>query len=97
MLTGKQKRFLRKQAHGLKPVFQIGKAGITDNLVKQTADALEARELIKINMLQNCMEDKHDASDSLAEGAGADVVQVIGNTIVLYRESSENKTIELPS
>ncbi|MFZ4451953.1 ribosome assembly RNA-binding protein YhbY [Salibacterium aidingense] len=97
MLTGKQKRFLRKKAHSLKPVFQIGKAGVTDNLIKQTADALEARELIKINILQNSMEDKHSAAETLAAEADASVVQIIGNTIILYKESSENKTIELPS
>ncbi|WP_240376659.1 ribosome assembly RNA-binding protein YhbY [Bacillus piscicola] len=96
MLTGKQKRFLRKKAHTIKPVFQIGKAGVTANLIKQTADALEARELIKINMLQNCLEDKNEAAAELAAGASADIVQVIGSTIILYRESEENKQIELP-
>ncbi|SFE28320.1 ribosome assembly RNA-binding protein YhbY [Alteribacillus iranensis] len=97
MLTGKQKRYLRKKAHHLKPVFQIGKAGVNDNLIKQTLDALEARELIKLNVLQNCAEDKHFVAEAIAEGAKADIVQIIGSTIILYKESTENKRIELPN
>ncbi|CAM3794091.1 ribosome assembly RNA-binding protein YhbY [Alkalicoccus chagannorensis] len=95
-LTGKQKRFLRREAHSLKPVFQVGKAGVNDNLIKQTADALEARELIKVNILQNNMEDKHQTAEQIARGAQAEVVQVIGNTMIFYKESKENKSIELP-
>lgn len=97
MLTGKQKRFLRKKAHSLKPVFQVGKAGVNENLIKQTVDALEAREMIKLNILQNCGEDKHMVAEELAAGARAEIVQIIGNIIVLYKESSENKRIELPN
>ena len=97
MLTGKQKRYLRKKAHHLKPVFQIGKAGVNDNLIKQTIDALEARELIKLNVLQNCAEDKNFVAEAIAEGAKADIVQIIGSTIILYKESTENKRIELPN
>ncbi|RSL31548.1 ribosome assembly RNA-binding protein YhbY [Salibacterium salarium] len=97
MLTGKQKRFLRSEAHSMRPIFQIGKSGVSENLIKQTADALEARELIKLNILQNCMDDKKSVADDLSSGAKAEVVQIIGNTIVLYKESIENKTIELPS
>ncbi|MCE7794177.1 ribosome assembly RNA-binding protein YhbY [Salipaludibacillus sp. CUR1] len=96
MLTGKQKRFLRSEAHHLKPIFQVGKAGVNPNLIKQVDDALEARELIKVSILQNCAEDKDDAAREIASGAKADVVQVIGNTIILYKESEENKKIELP-
>ncbi|MFC4738188.1 ribosome assembly RNA-binding protein YhbY [Bacillus daqingensis] len=96
MLTGKQKRFLRKEAHHLKPVFQVGKGGVSANLVKQTEEALEARELIKLNILQNNAEDKEDTARQIAEGAGADIVQIIGNTIILYKESKESKQITLP-
>ncbi|MFB4164852.1 ribosome assembly RNA-binding protein YhbY [Alteribacillus sp. JSM 102045] len=96
MLKGKQKRYLRSKAHSLKPVFQVGKAGVNENLLKQTLDALEARELIKINILQNCFEDKYSVAEELSQGADAEVVQIIGNTIVLYKESVENKKIELP-
>ncbi|AZV44470.1 MULTISPECIES: ribosome assembly RNA-binding protein YhbY [Peribacillus] len=96
MLTGKQKRFLRSKAHHLNPIFQVGKGGVNDNLIKQIGEALEARELIKVSVLQNCEEDRHDVSASLAKGARAELVQVIGNTIVLYKESRENKQIQLP-
>ncbi|MCL6587087.1 MAG: ribosome assembly RNA-binding protein YhbY [Anoxybacillus sp.] len=96
MLTGKQKRFLRAMAHHLKPIFQVGKGGVNANMVKQIADALEARELIKVSVLQNCEEAREVVAEQLAKGAGAELVQTIGNTIVLYKESKENKQIVLP-
>ncbi|WP_280768533.1 ribosome assembly RNA-binding protein YhbY [Salipaludibacillus daqingensis] len=97
MLTGKQKRFLRGEAHHIKPIFQVGKAGVNENLIKQVAEALEARELIKVSILQNCEEEKHEVAKSIAIGAKSEVVQIIGSTIIFYKESSENKKIDLPS
>jgi RNA-binding protein len=96
MLTGKQKRFLRSKAHHLNPIFQVGKGGVNENLIKQVDDALEARELLKISVLQNCEEDRDTVAETLSKGAGADLVQVIGNTIILYKESKENKQLILP-
>ncbi|UOE95621.1 ribosome assembly RNA-binding protein YhbY [Alkalihalobacillus sp. LMS39] len=96
MLTGKQKRFLRAKAHHLQPIFQVGKGGVNENMIKQIEEALEARELLKISVLQNCDEDKDEIAEMLKVGAKAELVQVIGNTIVLYKESRENKAIELP-
>ncbi|MBV7318113.1 ribosome assembly RNA-binding protein YhbY [Bacillus halotolerans] len=96
MLTGKQKRFLRSKAHHLSPIFQVGKGGVNDNMIKQISEALEARELIKISVLQNCEDDKNDVAEVLVKGSRAQLVQTIGNTIVLYKESKENKQIELP-
>ncbi|MCZ0756615.1 ribosome assembly RNA-binding protein YhbY [Anoxybacillus sp. J5B_2022] len=96
MLTGKQKRFLRAAAHHLKPIFQVGKGGVNENMVKQIVDALEARELIKVSVLQNCEDDRETVAEQLTAGAGAELVQTIGNTIVLYKESKENKQIILP-
>ena len=96
MLTGKQKRFLRSLAHHLTPIFQVGKGGVNDNMIKQIADALEARELIKVSVLKNCEEEKEVVAEQLAEGAGAEVVQLVGHTIVLYKESREHKQIVLP-
>ncbi|MBO8156010.1 MAG: ribosome assembly RNA-binding protein YhbY [Bacillaceae bacterium] len=96
MLTGKQKRFLRSMAHHLTPIFQVGKAGVNENMVNQIEEALEKRELIKVSILQNCFEDKGEIAQEIADGAGCEIVQIIGNTIVLYKESKENKTIELP-
>ncbi|MDF0728564.1 ribosome assembly RNA-binding protein YhbY [Cytobacillus sp. S13-E01] len=96
MLTGKQKRYLRAKAHHLDPIFQVGKGGVTENMVKQIDIALEARELIKVSVLQNCEEDKDNVAGRLSKGAKAELVQVIGNTIVLYKESKENKQLQLP-
>lgn len=95
-LTGKQKRHLRSLAHHLNPIFQVGKGGVNLNMTKQIADALEARELLKVQILQNALEDKEEIAQQLVEGTGAELVQIIGNVIVLYKESRENKEIELP-
>lgn len=97
MLTGKQKRYLRKEAHHLKPVFQVGKQGVNDNLIHQVHEYLEKNELMKVSILQNCSEDKKTVSKQLEQAAEATVVQIIGNNIVLYKPSAENKTIELPN
>jgi RNA-binding protein len=96
MLTGKQKRFLRSKAHHLNPIFQVGKGGVNENMITQITDVLEARELIKVSVLQNCDEDKDVVAEQLAKGAQAELVQIIGSTIVLYKESRENKQIQLP-
>ncbi|WP_153733011.1 ribosome assembly RNA-binding protein YhbY [Sporosarcina obsidiansis] len=96
MLTGKQKRFLRSEAHHLQPLFQIGKSGLTEAILAQIDEALEARELLKVSILQNCEEDKTEIAERIGAFKGIEVVQVIGNTIVLYRESKEKKRIELP-
>lgn len=96
MLTGKQKRFLRSKAHHIKPIFQVGKMGVNDNMIEQINDALEKRELLKVSILQNCFEEKDDVAKQLAEGTEAEIVQIIGNNIILYKESVDNKKIELP-
>ena len=96
MLTGKQKRFLRSKAHHLKPIFQVGKIGVNENMIVQVNEALEKRELIKVSILQNCMDDKEMVAQELQAGTNSEIVQIIGNNIVLYKESEENKQIELP-
>ncbi|MFC7372704.1 ribosome assembly RNA-binding protein YhbY [Fictibacillus iocasae] len=96
MLTGKQKRYLRSEAHHLTPIFQVGKGGVNDNLIKQISEALEVRELIKVSVLQNCEQDKDEVAELLSKGAKAELVQVIGSTIVLYKESVNQKKISLP-
>ncbi|MDR7072827.1 ribosome assembly RNA-binding protein YhbY [Fictibacillus barbaricus] len=96
MLTGKQKRFLRSKAHHIHPIFQVGKGGVNENMVKQVDEALEARELIKVSVLQNCEDDKQTVADELSNGTKAELVQVIGSTIVLYKESINQKRIQLP-
>ncbi|WP_026584558.1 ribosome assembly RNA-binding protein YhbY [Bacillus sp. J33] len=96
MLTGKQKRFLRSKAHHLNPIFQVGKGGVNENMIKQVGEALEARELLKVTVLQNCEEDRDTVAEQLEKGTKSELVQIIGNIIVLYKESKENKQIDLP-
>lgn len=98
MLTNKQQRFLQKKAHHLKPIFQIGKSGLHETMKKEIYGALETRELIKVSLLQNTEEDARDAGRQLAASAHAELVQVIGSTLILYKESQdkENRQIELP-
>ncbi|MUV39566.1 putative RNA-binding protein YqeI [Lentibacillus sp. JNUCC-1] len=96
MLTGKQKRYLRSHANQIKPIFQVGKTGVNDNMLTQISEALEKRELLKVSVLNNCLEDKDVVAEQLSKGTGAEIVQIIGNNIVLYKESKENKQLELP-
>lgn len=95
MLTGKQKRFLRAMGHSLNPVITIGKGEISDALVKETTEALEHHELVKVKILESCLLDRHEAADELAAACSADVAQVIGRTFLLYRPAKEPR-IELP-
>ncbi|MBC1484488.1 ribosome assembly RNA-binding protein YhbY [Listeria sp. FSL L7-1485] len=96
MLTATQKRFLRKEAHSIQPIFQVGKGSVSPNLIVQVKEALEARELIKISILQNCDEDKQTIAEKISSRAGADIVQVIGRTIILYKTSVNKQQIKLP-
>lgn len=91
MLTGKQRAMLRKEANGLPALYQIGKDGVTDNILKQFDDALEANELIKVHILENSLLDVRPTCDLVAEKLGADGVQCIGSKFVLYRKSKENQ------
>lgn len=75
------------------PIFQVGKGGISDNLIKQFDDALEARELVKASVLRNSEASAREIAEEIAEEVGADVVQVIGNRFVLYRESEKHKEV----
>ncbi len=95
MITSKQRAYLRSLSVDLQTITQIGKGGISENLIKTVDDALEARELIKLSVLENSEETARSAADSIAEATGADVVAVLGRKIVLYRESKKHKKIEL--
>ena len=96
MLTGKQKRFLRSEAHHVDPIFQVGKGGVNEAMIVQISEALEKRELVKISILQNNEDDKNEVAEKLAKGSKAELVQLIGHTVVLYKQSVNNKRIELP-
>jgi RNA-binding protein len=91
--TGKQKRHLRGLGHALKPVVQIGQQGIDRRVIAATVNALSTHELIKVKLLDSCVADRHEAAEELAAKTGAEVVQVLGRTILLYRPTVENPQI----
>ncbi len=93
MLTSKQRATLRAMANPIDTIFQVGKGGVNDQMCKSIADALEARELIKLKVLDNSDYTAKEAANEIAEAVGADVVSVVGKKFVLYKESKENKTI----
>ena len=96
-MTSKQRAYLKSLAMNLTPIFQIGKASLTPENTAAIAEALEARELIKISVLQNCMDDPNELAQIVSERTHSQVVQVIGKKIVLYKEGKDNKKkIELP-
>lgn len=96
MLTGKQRAYLKSMANKMDPLFQIGKNGVTENFVEQLKEALETRELIKIKVLNNSMLEADEVVKELCQRAEAEFVQSIGNKVVIYKESEENKQINLP-
>ncbi|UFS70485.1 ribosome assembly RNA-binding protein YhbY [Geomonas sp. RF6] len=95
MLTGKQRRYLRGIGHGLKPVITVGKGEISEAVLRETNEALESHELIKVKILESCMLDRHEVAESLSSECSADVAQVLGRTILLYRAAKEPR-MELP-
>ncbi|MBO0471691.1 ribosome assembly RNA-binding protein YhbY [Enterococcus sp. DIV0242_7C1] len=90
-LRGKQKRYLRSQAHHLQPIFQIGKGGLNSAMVVQINEALEKRELIKVTLLQNTDEIAEEVAESLKTEIHCDIVQIIGRVLVLFKPSSKEK------
>lgn len=96
MITSKQRAYLRALANDLPAIMQIGKGGLTDNMLKTFSDALEAKELIKLHVLENCGAAPKDVLAALAEALGAEPVAATGKKIVLYRASEKKPVIELP-
>jgi len=96
LLTGKQRSYLKGLANTIKPITQIGKGGITESFISQLDDALEARELVKINILENNVLEAKQAANEAAKLTDSEFVQAIGNKFVLYRKSKENPKIQLP-
>lgn len=87
MFTSKQRSNLRGMAQTIQPITQIGKSGIGENLIRSLSDALEARELIKVSVLNNIDEEALDLAEELAQKLNAEIVEVKGKKIVLYRKS----------
>ena len=90
-MTSKQRAYLKGLAMTMDPIFQIGKSSLTPELTAAVAEALEARELIKLNILKNGVDDGNELAAVLAERTHAQVVQVIGKKIVLYKEAKDEK------
>lgn len=95
MLTSKQRAMLRSLASNMDVIMQVGKSGVTEPMVKTVSDALEARELIKMRVLENSGEAVRDVAEQLAAATESEVVAVIGKCLILYRESETKKKIEL--
>ena len=91
MITSKQRAYLRSLANKVPSIFQIGKEGISDNLINQLSDALNAREIIKIHVLENCELTPREACDEVSKLLSAEPVQVIGSKFVIYRQSENEK------
>ncbi|MBO5913561.1 MAG: ribosome assembly RNA-binding protein YhbY [Clostridia bacterium] len=95
MLNSRQRAQLRGMANSYQSIFQIGKAGVGEQLIRQVNDALEARELIKLTVLETSPVKARECADTVAEATNSDVVQVIGSKFILYKQSKENKQIVL--
>ena len=96
MLSSKQRAFLRSVANTMDPIMQVGKGGVGEELITSVDNALEARELIKMSVLDTAPVSAREAADELEAATGADVVAVVGRRFVLYRPSKKKKKIELP-
>lgn len=97
MITSKQRAYLRSMANDLTAIMQIGKNGLNENLLKTVSDALEARELIKLCVLENSGEEPKAVLNELCDALGAEPVGATGRKIILYRRSENKPTIELPT
>ena len=95
MLTSKQRAYLRGLANGLDPILHMGKGGLSDAMIRQADDALTARELIKLTVLETAPETPREMAATLAEATGAEVVQVVGRKVTLYRKNPEKTIIDL--
>ncbi len=96
MITGKQRSYLKSLANKLEPIVHIGKGGITPNILNQVSEALEARELVKVKLLDNSLLEAKDTANEVCDALKAEYVQSIGNRFVVYKESEKNKKIQLP-
>ncbi len=96
MITGNQRRFLKSLAHDLSPMVYIGKAGLTENIIKEIDVNLEVRELVKVKLQEGCSLDPKEVANEVKDQLKAEFVQSIGKKFTLYRPSKENRQIELP-
>lgn len=90
-MTSKQRAYLKGLAMNIEPILSLGKASLTPEFTNSVAEALAARELVKINVLKNCMDDPREIAAIIAERTKSEIVQVIGRKIVFYKESKDKK------
>lgn len=95
-MTSKQRAYLKGLAMNIEPVFQVGKSGLTPEITEAVLEAFNTRELIKLAVLKNCLDDPKEIAAVIAERTHSQVVQVIGKKIVLYKENKDHKKINLP-
>ena len=95
-MTSKQRAYLKGLAMTMDPIFQIGKASLTPEIIDAVPEAIDKRELIKISVLKNCFDDPKELAQILAERTRSEVVQVIGKKIVLFKQAKEDSKITLP-
>ena len=95
-MTSKQRAYLKGLAMNIDPIFQFGKQSLTPENTKAISEALEARELIKINVLQNCQDDPKEIASVIGERTHSTVVKVIGKKMIFYRKAKKNPKIKLP-
>lgn len=96
-MTSKQRAYLKSLASTMEPIFQIGKASLTPEVTEAISESFHTRELIKVAVLKNCMDDPKEIAGMVADRTHSIVVQVIGKKIILYKENKKNKKIELPN
>ncbi len=95
-MTGKQRAYLKKMAHSMKPVIQVGKDGVSPNVILQIRETIHKRELIKISFLESCPDDVKTASDKIIERSKVEFVGLIGRKLTVYKRNPDNPTIKLP-
>ena len=95
-MTSKQRSYLKGPAMNIEPIFQVGKSSITPEYTQAIAEAFNTKELIKISVLKNCLDDPRSIAEVLADRTGSQVVQVIGKKIVLYKPDKKDPKIVLP-
>lgn len=95
-MTSKQRAYLKGLAMTMDPILNVGKSGVSPELINSVAEAIEKRELIKLGVLKNCMDDPKEIAETIAGRTRSQVVQVIGKKIILYKRNNNKPKIELP-
>ncbi len=95
-LTSKQRAYLKSKAQVIEPILQIGKSSVTAELISSISEAIEKRELIKLHILQNCLDDPKEIANTIAERTQSTVVQIIGKKIVLFKQKKKDSAYTLP-